>query len=57
VAAVAALSSVDDGKGAPYKAANWRRAEILPPMFFQEQFENTYKPRAAVERHSVGASG
>jgi hypothetical protein len=34
-----ALSGVDDGEGAPYKAGKWRRAEILPPMFFQEQFE------------------
>jgi len=47
-AAPPGLSGVDDGKGGPYKAANWRRAEILPPMFFQEQFENTCKPRAAV---------
>jgi hypothetical protein len=35
-----ALSGVDDGEGAPYKAGKWRRAEILPPMFFQEQFED-----------------
>jgi hypothetical protein len=35
-----ARSGVDDGKAGPYKAANWRRAEILPPMFFQEQFAN-----------------
>jgi hypothetical protein len=34
------LSGVDDSEGAPYKARKWRRAEILPPMFFQEQFEN-----------------
>jgi hypothetical protein len=34
------LSGVDDGEGAPYKARKWRRAEILPPMFFQEQFED-----------------
>jgi hypothetical protein len=43
-----ARSSVDDGRPRPYKAAKWRRAEILPPMFFQEQLE-TRKPRAAVE--------
>jgi len=47
-APVTARSSVDDGKARPYKAAKWRRAEILPPMFFHEQLE-TRKPRAAVD--------
>src|SRR5262245_45483189 len=38
-------------KGALIRRAKWRRAEILPPMFFQEQFGNTYTPRAAIVTH------